>query len=124
MRRELITPNPDTVVVMTGPITFSVEGAVAYPDPERLIYYWFVDWPQSCLDGECLFAYWVGSYPTITIQPCSGYFRSFLAPGDVHLLELFVTDKAMLTDTTGRQVPEGASYAYLSWWVEDQVFCP
>lgn len=121
--RGLVAPSPDNVVVMTGPLTLTVEGAVVFPNPERLIYYWFVDWPQSCLDGECLFAYWVGSYPTITIQPCSGYFRSFLAPGAMHLLELFITDGAMVTEPSGRKVPQGANYAYLSWWIEDQVFC-
>ena len=81
-------PNPDLVVVMTGPTIFSVTSAVTDPDDtlSDLRYWWFVDYRQN--QGPAMFA--GPGYSQIQLDPC--LYPQLLDPNKEHTLEVVVVD--------------------------------
>ena len=81
-------PNPDLLVVMTGPTVFSVTSAVTDPDDpvESLRYWWFLDYRK---DQDAAIIAGPG-YSQIQLDPC---LYPQLAESDAdHTLEVVVVD--------------------------------
>lgn len=118
--RSLVDPSPDDVFELTSTTSFDVSAAISHPTipPERLSYYWFLNYQAKALRAP----YLVGSQQTVTLNPCVAKLKNIYGVADdgkEYPLELFVVD-----GTSGHVEIESLErkitghYAYVRWTIK------
>ena len=116
---SLMTPDPDSVVIMTGPTVFSVSGAVKdMDDPLSILYYWwFLDYQEN--HGPALFT--GRAFDQIQIDPCM--YPELKDSTRIHTLEVVVADPTggvQYDPARGRKISHAAVGV---WLIKSQVSC-
>ncbi len=116
---SLMEPDPDMVVVLTGPTVFSVASAVYDPDDplDKLSYWWFVDYRQK--QGAAMFG--GPGYSQIQLDPCR--YPQLSEPGKQHTLEVVVADPSgkVEYDASGNRKIEHAAIGL--WVIQSKANC-
>lgn len=115
-----MVPDPNNVVLLTGPTVFSVAGAVTDPDDslEDLYYWWFLDYRET--QGPALFT--GRGYNQIQIDPC--VYPQLANSQKEHTIEVVIADpqgSLQYSPTKGRQINHAAVGV---WIVKSKALCP